>query len=227
MALGPISGRRMIFAVYLVLLHVSLGYLIFDLVRQRSQTSIPVITSPTELEPTHTPEPQSTPCAIAETSPTPELPSAQPISGLQMIIPVAGIRADQLVDTFTAARGTGRNHDAIDIMAPAGTPVLAAVKGEIVKFFDSVPGGITIYQASEDKRFMYYYAHLQRRADPLVPGAVVEQGTVIGYVGDTGNAGAGNFHLHFSIARVADPKRYWEGSYLNPYPFLKTGTLPN
>jgi len=111
-------------------------------------------------------------------------------------------------------------------MAPVGTPVLAAAKGEIVKFFDSVPGGITIYQASEDKKFIYYYAHLQRRADNLAPGTVVAQGTVIGYVGDTGNAGAGNYHLHFSIARVPDPKRYWEGSYLNPYPFLKTGTVP-
>jgi murein DD-endopeptidase MepM/ murein hydrolase activator NlpD len=211
----------------LVLLHVLVGYLLFDLVRRKYQSTDYIVTSPTEPEERHTPEPPSTPFATPEASPSqPEL-TTSPVSGRPMMIPVAGITADQLVDTFTASRANGRDHDAIDIMAPAGTPVLAAVKGQIVKFFDSVPGGITIYQASEDKRFMYYYAHLQRRADGLTEGTVVEQGTVIGYVGDTGNAGAGNYHLHFSIARVADPKRYWEGSYLNPFPYLKSGTLPN
>nr|AUN37266.1 M23/M37 family peptidase [uncultured bacterium] len=139
---------------------------------------------------------------------------------------MSGVTADRLADTFTAARSGGRSHDAIDIIAPQGTPVLAAVDGEIIKFFDSVPGGITIYQLSEDKRYIYYYAHLQRRADGLQPGGIVKQGTTIGYVGDTGNAGPGNYHLHFSIARTTDPKRYWEGTYLNPYPYLKSGSAP-
>jgi murein DD-endopeptidase MepM/ murein hydrolase activator NlpD len=143
-----------------------------------------------------------------------------------MIIPVLGVRPDQLVDTYSAARGEGRSHDAIDIMAPEGTPVLAAVGGQLVRFFDSVPGGITIYQMSEDRRFVFYYAHLLRRADTIQPGEHVTQGTVIGYVGSTGNAGPRNFHLHFSIARISDPKQFWHGEYINPYPLLKSGVAP-
>jgi murein DD-endopeptidase MepM/ murein hydrolase activator NlpD len=125
-----------------------------------------------------------------------------------------------LLDTFTEARSQGRVHDAIDIPAPAGTPVLAATDGELIKLFQSERGGTTIYQLSTNPRVMLYYAHLQRYADGLAAGKLVKQGEVIGYVGDTGNAGAGNFHLHFSISIVADPRRYWEGTNINPYPLL-------
>jgi murein DD-endopeptidase MepM/ murein hydrolase activator NlpD len=111
-------------------------------------------------------------------------------------------------------------HDAIDIAAPAGTPVLAAADGEIIKLFQSDRGGTTVYQLSSDKKLVYYYAHLQRYADGLVVGKSARQGEVIAYVGDTGNAGPGNYHLHFSISMVADPKRYWEGTNINPYPLL-------
>jgi murein DD-endopeptidase MepM/ murein hydrolase activator NlpD len=137
------------------------------------------------------------------------------------MVPVAGVRVDQLSDTFNAARGEGRSHDAIDIMAPGGTPVVAAAGGVIARFFDSIPGGTTIYQFTTDRKYMLYYAHLQKRADGLKAGDQVAQGQVIGYVGDTGNAGKGNFHLHFSIAVVRDPARYWEGDYLNPFPLLR------
>jgi murein DD-endopeptidase MepM/ murein hydrolase activator NlpD len=106
-------------------------------------------------------------------------------------------------------------------MAPGGAPVLAAADGKIVKFHDSVPGGITIYEQSVDGKYVYYYAHLQRRADGLKEGDQVRQGAVIGYVGDTGNAGPGNYHLHFSLIEVTDPKRLWEGNNINPYPLLK------
>lgn len=138
----------------------------------------------------------------------------------KLIIPVAGIKREELRDTFKDARSEGRVHDAIDIMAPMGAPVLAAADGEIARFFDSVKGGITIYQFSRDKKLIYYYAHLQRRADGLQEHQFVKQGTVIGYVGDTGNAGAGNTHLHFAIWTVDDQKRYWNGTNLNPYPLL-------
>jgi murein DD-endopeptidase MepM/ murein hydrolase activator NlpD len=137
-----------------------------------------------------------------------------------LIIPVAGVKSDQLLDTFTAARSEGHVHDAIDIPAPAGTPVVATADGEIIKLFQSERGGTTIYQLSADKKWVFYYAHLQRYADGLAAGKFAKQGEVIGYVGDTGNAGAGNFHLHFSIAIIADPKRYWEGTNINPYPLL-------
>jgi murein DD-endopeptidase MepM/ murein hydrolase activator NlpD len=138
-----------------------------------------------------------------------------------LIVPVVGVRSDQLQDTFWQARSEGRVHDAIDIPAPAGTPVVATADGEIIKLFQSDRGGTTIYQLSADRRFVFYYAHLQRYADGLVVGKFAKQGEVIGYVGDTGNAGAGNFHLHFSLAIIADPKRYWEGTNINPYPLLR------
>lgn len=138
-----------------------------------------------------------------------------------LIIPVAGVTPDQLTDTFTASRSEGRTHDAIDIMAPAETPVLAAADGQIQKLFQSERGGTTIYQLSADQKLIFYYAHLARYADGLSEGKQVRQGEVIAYVGDTGNAGAGNYHLHFSIAMASDPNRYWEGTNINPYPLLR------
>jgi murein DD-endopeptidase MepM/ murein hydrolase activator NlpD len=183
-----------------------------------------------------------TPEASAATpavSPSPEIPSetpppqadqaaAQPsplagsyVGTLKLIIPVVGVRSDQLLDTFADARSEGRVHDAIDIPAPAGTPVVAVADGEIIKLFQSERGGTTIYQLSPDRKLVFYYAHLQRYADGIAPGKFVKQGEVIAYVGDTGNAGTGNFHLHFSISVVADPKRYWEGTNINPYPLLR------
>jgi murein DD-endopeptidase MepM/ murein hydrolase activator NlpD len=112
-------------------------------------------------------------------------------------------------------------HDAIDIPAPAGTPVVAVADGQITKLFQSERGGTTIYQLSVDKKLVFYYAHLQRYADGLTEGKPVRQGEVIAYVGDTGNAGAGNFHLHFSISVIEDPKRYWNGTNINPFPLLR------
>ena len=139
----------------------------------------------------------------------------------RLIIPVAGVRPDQLLDTFSQSRSEGRTHDAIDIMAPAETPVLAAADGRIQKLFQSERGGTTIYQLSGDQKLLFYYAHLARYADGLTEGKQVRQGEVIAYVGDTGNAGAGNYHLHFSVAVVSDPARYWEGTNINPFPLLR------
>jgi len=175
-----------------------------------------IASSPAMPSPEETPPPQ-----IEQAS-----PPAQPLNNsfvgtLRLIIPVAGVRPAQLLDTFADARSEGRVHDAIDIPAPAGTPVLAAADGEVVKLFQSERGGTTVYQLSSDRKLVYYYAHLQGYADGLVVGKFVKQGDVIAYVGDTGNAGAGNFHLHFSISIVADPKRYWEGTNINPYPLLR------
>ncbi len=145
------------------------------------------------------------------------------VSNTTLMIPVAGIKRGQLQDTYTDDRSEGRVHNAIDIIAPVGSPVVATSDGEIVKFFDSERGGITIYQFSPDKHFIYYYAHLQKRAENLNEHDFVKQGTIIGYVGDTGNAGAGNYHLHFEIMISEDPKSYWKGTDINPYPLLKNG----
>jgi murein DD-endopeptidase MepM/ murein hydrolase activator NlpD len=143
------------------------------------------------------------------------------VGTLKLIVPVAGVQPNQLLDTFSDSRSEGRVHDAIDISAAAGTPVLAAAEGQIIKLFQSERGGTTIYQLSTNQKLIFYYAHLQGYADGLTEGKSVRQGEVIGYVGDTGNAGPGNYHLHFSIAVVTDPKRYWEGTNINPYPLLR------
>ena len=180
----------------------------------------------TEINPKVSPSPFPSPTPSAEVSPTlsPEIaPTASPenfVGVLNLIVPVAGIRREQLIDTFSEARSEGRTHDAIDIPAPAGTPVLAAADGQIVKLFQSERGGTTIYQLSADRKLVFYYAHLQGYAPNLLDGQYVRQGDVIAYVGDTGNAGPGNFHLHFSIAILSDPKRYWDGTNINPYPLL-------
>jgi murein DD-endopeptidase MepM/ murein hydrolase activator NlpD len=153
-------------------------------------------------------------------TPTPQTPQTVPNGSPALLVPVAGVRPEQLRDTFQDARSEGRSHDAIDIPAPRGTPVLAVADGRIVKLFQSVPGGTTIYQLGTDNRTIYYYAHLDRYADGLKDGYFARRGEVIAYVGDTGNAGAGNYHLHFSIAIVSDPRRYWDGTNINPYPLL-------
>jgi murein DD-endopeptidase MepM/ murein hydrolase activator NlpD len=112
-------------------------------------------------------------------------------------------------------------HNAIDIPAPQGTPVLAAANGTIVKLFQSNLGGTTLYQLDNNQTTVYYYAHLQRYADGITEGSRVRQGDTIAYVGDTGDAGPGNYHLHFGITVVSDPKHYWGGTDINPYPLLR------
>jgi murein DD-endopeptidase MepM/ murein hydrolase activator NlpD len=136
-----------------------------------------------------------------------------------LLIPVAGVSAGQLTDTFTQARSGGRSHDAIDILAPRGTPVLAAVDGTIRKLFLSRAGGITIYEFDAPQRRVYYYAHLDRYAD-VREGMPVRRGQVIGYVGTTGNAPASTPHLHFAIEDLPVTKEWWKGSAINPYPLL-------
>ena len=144
--------------------------------------------------------------------------SAAAPSGL--LIPVAGISASALSDTYSDARGIGRVHEALDIMAPAGTPVLAVADGHVEKLFDSDQGGLTIYQFEPTGSYAYYYAHLQAYAPGLAEGREVRRGEVIGYVGSTGNANAAAPHLHFGIFLLGPEKRWWQGTALNPYPLL-------
>ena len=138
-----------------------------------------------------------------------------------LLLPVQGITAAQLQDTFTDARSEGRVHDAIDILAPEGTPVLAVADGTIEKLFDSERGGLTVYQFEPGGTYCYYYAHLQRYADGLAEKKVVKRGDVIGYVGHTGNASPDAPHLHFEIHRLGPEKQWWKGESLNPYPVLR------
>lgn len=149
-----------------------------------------------------------------------EMEAAVLAPGASLLIPVRGVRPEQLRDSYHHARSGGRVHNAIDIMAPAGTPVLAAADGTIHRLRTGGLGGITIYQLGEDGRTLYYYAHLQRYAAGIRDGTPVRRGQVIAYVGDTGNAGPGNYHLHFSVGILRDLGRWWESDNVNPYPLL-------
>ena len=137
-----------------------------------------------------------------------------------LAIPVVGIKANQLSDTYDDARGQGRRHDAIDIMAGEGTPVIAAADGTIEKLFNSARGGITLYERSADGNWIYYYAHLSAYAPGLAEGQQVKRGQVIARVGHTGDANAAGPHLHFAINRMAPGERWWNGTPINPYPLL-------
>jgi murein DD-endopeptidase MepM/ murein hydrolase activator NlpD len=139
----------------------------------------------------------------------------------RLAIPVEGVAARELKDTFTDRRGKDRPHDAIDIMAPAGTPVRAAGPGKVVKLFTSERGGITVYQFEPGETFGYYYAHLQRYAPGLKEGQVLARGDLVGYVGSTGNASPGAPHLHFAVYELGPEKRWWEGRPINPYPLFE------
>ena len=139
-----------------------------------------------------------------------------------LAIPVAGVKAGQLTDTFTQARAGGaRVHDAIDIMADEGTPVIAATDGTVEKLFLSEGGGgITAYVRSPDQRWSYYYAHLQGYAPGLAEGQKVRRGQVIGRVGHTGNANPEGPHLHFAINQMRAGEKWHQGTPINPYPLL-------
>ncbi len=138
-----------------------------------------------------------------------------------LVLPVIGVKKEDLVDTYDAARANGRVHDATDIMAPRGTLVVAASPGTVEKlFFSHGGGGITAYVRSPDTKWQYYYAHLDAYAPGLHEGQVVKQGDPIGRVGSTGDASPNAPHLHFAINRMDPGQRWWQGSPINPYPLL-------
>ena len=143
------------------------------------------------------------------------------VSGSALLIPVQGITAAQLQDTFTDARSGGRVHDAIDIMAPAGTPVLAVADGTVENLFESKLGGTTLYQFNPERTLAYYYAHLQAYAPGIAEKQALKRGQVIGYVGTTGNANPDGPHLHFAIFELGPEQQWWKGTAINPYPQLR------
>ena len=138
-----------------------------------------------------------------------------------ILIPVAGVPASHLKSTFDEGR-VGHLHHAIDILAPRGTPVLAAVDGVVRKLFLSRAGGITLYEYDRAGERSYYYAHLDRYADGIREGLAVHRGDVLGYVGTTGNAPPGTPHLHFAIDILPPTKEWWKGEAIDPYPILTT-----
>jgi murein DD-endopeptidase MepM/ murein hydrolase activator NlpD len=156
----------------------------------------------------------------------PDFTYLRSVAAMHLLLPVSGVQAHQLRDTYREARSGGRVHDAIDIHAPRGTPVLAATDGTILRLHHGALGGNSIYQLAPDGRTRFYYAHLDAYAEGLHPGQQVQRGDVIGYVGDTGNAAPGDTHLHFSIAILSDVHRWWEGHNVDPYPILHGDYAP-
>jgi len=182
-----------------------------------------VATAQTAASPSRTTTPVApTPASHAETNvpatPPPAVAAPFAAGEVPLMIPVQGVTAAQLHDTFSDARAQGRVHEALDIMAPRGTPVLAVADGIVEKLFTSVPGGLTIYQFEPGGRYAYYYAHLDRYADGLQEKQAIRRGEVIGYVGSTGNADPSAPHLHFAIFELGPERQWWKGTALNPYP---------
>jgi len=185
----------------------------------------PVVAAPAPMQPS-----QESPASPARTPPaaaTSALAAAaatpsptQPATPDALLIPVAGVRAAQLTDTFNDSRDGTRRHEALDIMAARGTPVLAASDGTVAKLFTSVPGGLTIYEFDPTSTYAYYYAHLDHYAPGLAEGKAIKRGDLIAYVGSTGNASADAPHLHFAIFVLGPEKQWWKGTAIDPYPLL-------
>ena len=148
-------------------------------------------------------------------------PEAKDLEARHLAVPVQGIAPEKLVRSYHETRGGNREHEAIDILAPTGTPVIAVEDGTIAKLFVSKAGGITVYQFDPGKEYSYYYAHLDRYADGLKEGATVHRGQVLGYVGVSGNAPKNTPHLHFAVFRLTPEKQWWQGTPIDPYDILR------
>lgn len=206
---GLLLGANLVYyATHRGLLHV----------RASQATTPPTAPTPAATVPTTsgTPAMDAAPARAAQTSNT----VSSVIGPTGLLLPVAGVHAGQLVDTYADARSEGRVHDAIDIMAPRGTPVLAASDGTVAKLFASERGGLTIYEFDPTSTWVYYYAHLDRYADGLAEGQALRRGDVIGSVGSSGNASPDAPHLHFEVSRLGPEHRWWQAAPVNPYPLL-------
>jgi murein DD-endopeptidase MepM/ murein hydrolase activator NlpD len=213
---------------------------VYFLMRERAPQAPPATATATAPDQPMPPEtvPLRTPARLQPTPPAPRIsppaPAAKPAAPrggasapTGLLLPVEGVRPTELRDTFTDSRGGGsRVHEALDIMAPRGTRVRAAVDGRIEKLFDSVAGGHTIYQFDRDRTHAYYYAHLDRYAPGLKEGQDVRRGELIAYVGSTGNASEDAPHLHFAIFELGPEKKWWEGTAIDPFPLLATPRRP-
>lgn len=164
------------------------------------------------------PGPARQPLAAEAPAPVEVEPPAAGPRGL--LVPVEGVTRQQLVDTFDARRGV-RRHRALDIMAPRGTRVLAAVDGEVAKVYRHVLGGLSVYQYDAERRYSYYYAHLDGYAPGLREGQWLRRGDLVGFVGSTGNAPASAPHLHFAVIELGPERKWWKGTPVNPHPLFE------
>ncbi|MCC2655673.1 MAG: peptidoglycan DD-metalloendopeptidase family protein [Panacagrimonas sp.] len=165
------------------------------------------------------------PTQPAVTLPLPDGVLSQPIAerlrpSLPLEVPVPQVSREDLVDSFDDRRETDRRHEALDIPAPRGTPVVAVDDGEVVKLFPSKPGGLTVYQFDRTRSVAYYYAHLDHYAEGLEEGRLVRRGEVLGAVGSTGNADPAVPHLHFGVFELGPERQWWKGRPIDPLPLL-------
>lgn len=225
-------------AIVGVLCGFLLGVVITAGIAWRLTHRIPEVTSQpsgpeaTLVAPPATPRSKAAAAATAETpvvtapAPVAAPPTAESSNAIEDLrnrkldLPVQGASRGELRDSFNDRRDATRVHEAIDMLAPKNTPVLAVEDGTIVKLFNSKAGGITAYQFDPSSRYVYYYAHLDRYVDGLAEGKKVQRGQVLGYVGTSGNAG-NTPHLHFAIFQLTEKKQWWKGTPLDPYPILK------
>jgi len=160
------------------------------------------------------------PATAATQAPSSGPAVAVPGPSAKLTVPVDGIPLAQVRDNWDQPRGNERHHEALDIMAPKGTRVIAAADGKITKLFTSKPGGLTVYQFDPSDKYAYYYAHLDRYAEGLQEGAEIKRGDLIGYVGVTGNSDPNAPHLHFAVFELTPEKQWWKGTPINPFPLL-------
>jgi len=209
---GALAGG---YLVYFVMSHGSYVPRPAPAVAAETADATPSIETPPAAIP-----PAATPLPPATTAPASPASTVAPAPATSLLMPVVGVRPEQLTDTYNQARGSDRIHEALDIMAPRGTPVVAASDGKVAKLFTSVPGGLTVYQFDPTETYAYYYAHLDRYAPGLQEGQQLKRGDPIGYVGSTGNASPDAPHLHFAIFLLGPEKQWWKGTPVNPYPLL-------
>nr|WP_192895965.1 M23 family metallopeptidase [Parerythrobacter lutipelagi] len=199
-----------------------------SLIENASADSQRDVTRPAEAAPSPLPTPpevgeegsEPVPAAAPLDTATVMSPSEQETRNL--IVPVMNVRRSDLTDTFSDARGEGtRLHEAIDIMAPKGTSVVAAGPGIIEKIFTSDAGGKTLYVRSLDRKTIHYYAHLDEYSRGLKEGQQIQGGQRLGTVGSSGNASPEAPHLHFAILQTTADAKWWEpANAVNPYPLL-------
>lgn len=162
------------------------------------------------------PPPVQLPDALPAAAPAPAVTNRTASLGM----PIAGVDPHTLKSNFTETRG-GHAHEALDIMAPRGTAVLAVAEGNVVKLFTSKQGGLTVYQFDNSSTWCYYYAHLDRYAPALKEGMLLRKGDVLGYVGSTGDAFPNAPHLHFAVFELGPEKHWWQGTAVDPLPLFR------
>ena len=185
--------------------------------------AVPDTTATAEMPAAPVPPPESLPSAQGSADRAAVEPSTmKPGPRCRLAMPLAGVDPKTLTSQFNEARGGGsRLHEALDIAAPRGTPVIAVVEGNVAKLFTSKDGGLTVYQFDNTQQYAFYYAHLDRYAPNLKEGMLLRKGDTLGYVGTTGDAPKDVPHLHFAVFRLGPEKQWWKGEALDPLPMLR------